>query len=85
MDIEGKKIAIFHANNAFFALDNTCPGDEADLGKGFLDGRKENVSCPWYGHSFSLKTGISLFGDGSVNVYSVSAKNGSLVVSLEEK
>lgn len=85
IDAAGKKIAIFRAHNELFAFDNSCPGDEASLGKGFLDGRRENVSCPWYGHSFSIKTGKSLFGDGEVQTYKIKIKDGNVIIVMEDK
>ena len=82
-EIEGKKIAVFNSNNNYFAFDSTCPGDGAMLGSGFLDAKKENVSCPWYGHSYSIKTGKSLFGDGEIQTYNVKITDDNLIIILK--
>ena len=86
IEIEGKKIALFFSHNEYYAFDNTCPADEGgSLGKGFLDGKRENVSCPWYGHSYNIKTGKSLFGDGEVRTYKIKIKDSNVVIVVEDE
>ena len=82
--VQGKDIAIFFSHGKYYALDNLCPADGgASLGKGFLDGDGENVTCPWHGHSFNLKTGKSIFGDGEIKTYRIKSNNGELSIQLE--
>ena len=49
-------IAVFHADTGcFFALNDTCPHEEASLAEGWNEG--EEVECPLHSSSFNLRTG----------------------------
>jgi len=82
VEIKNNSIAIFHINGQFFALENKCPLDGADLGKGFYDGRGENITCPFRGHIYNLKTGKSPFSDGDLKTFEIRIKNGNIVLFL---
>ncbi len=56
--VEGKPIAIFNINGKFYATDDTCPHEGGPLSSGFIEG--ENVSCPWHGATFHIKSGKTL-------------------------
>ena len=47
VEAEGLRIALFHVEGAFSAIDNTCPHRGGPLGEGELTG--EIVTCPWHG------------------------------------
>lgn len=53
--VEGKVIALFHANGDFHALDGVCPHAGGPLGKGSLTGNI--VTCPWHGWQFDVTSG----------------------------
>jgi len=56
--MEGKPIAIFNINGKFYATDETCPHEGGPLSDGSIEG--ENVSCPWHGATFHIKSGRTL-------------------------
>lgn len=58
VEINGRSIAIFTVDGAFFALDNTCAHRGGPLGEGELEG--EVVTCPWHSWEYNVRTGISL-------------------------
>jgi len=56
--LEGKPIAIFNLDGKFYATDDTCPHEGGPLASGFIEG--ENVTCPWHGATFHIKSGKTL-------------------------
>ncbi len=51
----GKELALFKAEGAFYAMDNACPHRGGPLGEGHLEGSQ--VTCPWHAWTFDVKTG----------------------------
>ena len=58
VEVEGKRIALFNVDGAFFALDDECPHAGGPLSEGQVNGCK--VTCPWHEADFDLKTGAVL-------------------------
>ena len=54
-EISGQKVALFHINVGFYALDDHCPHRSGPLSQGFL--QEGAVSCPWHQWIFDLKDG----------------------------
>lgn len=67
-DVDGKKVAVFNVDGAFYALDDECPHAGAPLSSGFVQGGK--VGCPWHGADFDLRTGAVLSSPARGNVCS---------------
>ena len=55
VELQGKKIAIFNVDDAFYAMDDTCTHAGGPLSEGEIDGAV--VTCPWHGATFDVKTG----------------------------
>lgn len=55
VEVEGKRIALFHAEGEFFAIDDTCTHAGGPLSEGLLEGNE--VECPWHGAHFNIKSG----------------------------
>ena len=55
VELNGKKIAIFNVEGAFYAIDDTCTHRGGPLSQGALSGT--TVTCPWHGAQYDLKTG----------------------------
>jgi 3-phenylpropionate/trans-cinnamate dioxygenase ferredoxin subunit len=53
--VKGKEIALFNIDGNFFALDNLCTHEEGPLAEGEVEGHE--VTCPWHGAKFDIKTG----------------------------
>ena len=58
VNVDGRLIALFHHDGAFYAIDNRCPHRGGPLGNGALDG--DTVICPWHGWSFDVRTGVNV-------------------------
>lgn len=57
-DVEDRKIAVFHIDDAYYAIDDICTHDGGPLADGEVEG--EQVICPRHGARFSIKTGAAL-------------------------
>ncbi|HMF16630.1 MAG TPA: non-heme iron oxygenase ferredoxin subunit [Gemmataceae bacterium] len=56
--VNGKTLAVFNSNGAFYAIDNECPHRGGPLAEGELSGTE--VECPWHGARFNIGTGAHL-------------------------
>jgi nitrite reductase (NADH) small subunit len=59
--IGDREIALFHVDDGFYALDNTCPHQGGPLCEGWIEGK--TVTCPWHAWTFFLESGKMTLGD----------------------
>lgn len=89
VDINGKKIALFHVGENFYAVDDTCTHEEASLSEGtlYLDEDEPQVECPKHGAIFEISTGqvLSLPAVKSVRGYDTKVEGDTVLVSTEPK
>ncbi len=75
-EVQGRQIAIFNIEGAFYAVDNRCTHAAGPLSEGLLEG--DQVECPWHGARFDLKTGAALCAPASKGVATYQVRvNGS--------
>jgi nitrite reductase/ring-hydroxylating ferredoxin subunit len=81
VDADGKSLAVFNCDGAFYAIDNTCLHRGGPLGEGELEGT--TVTCPWHGWQWDVKTGANAM-NASVRVgcYPVRVEGTSVLVEL---
>ena len=58
VEVEGQKIALFRVGEAFYALSDTCTHRGGPLSEGTVKGAE--VTCPWHGARFDIKSGAVL-------------------------
>ncbi len=58
LNVRGKEIALFNVEGTFFALENACTHEEGPLAEGDIEGHE--VTCPWHGARFDIRTGAVL-------------------------
>jgi nitrite reductase/ring-hydroxylating ferredoxin subunit len=58
VEVEGQKIALFRVDGAFYALSDTCTHRGGPLSEGTVEGAE--VTCPWHGAKFDIRTGAVL-------------------------
>jgi 3-phenylpropionate/trans-cinnamate dioxygenase ferredoxin subunit len=58
IEVEGEKVALFKSDDAFCALSDTCTHRGGPLSEGEVEGTE--VTCPWHGAKFDLRTGAVL-------------------------
>jgi 3-phenylpropionate/trans-cinnamate dioxygenase ferredoxin subunit len=82
VEVEGRPIALFHVDGAFYAIDDTCPHMGASLAEGEIDG--DQVICPWHDARFSLKTGEALSppADQDVPRFNVRASGDTIEIEV---
>jgi len=57
VEVNGKRLAVFNVDGAFYAVDDACKHKGGPLGEGELDGCI--VTCPWHGWTYDVRTGVS--------------------------
>ena len=58
LDVDGRAIALFNVDGAFYAIDDVCTHDGGPLAEGVLKGRE--IQCPRHGARFDVRTGKPL-------------------------
>ncbi len=62
VEVGGRRIAIFHVDGGYRAVEAGCSRHQAPLEKGAVE--DETLYCPWHGAGFDLDTGVcSAFPD----------------------
>jgi nitrite reductase/ring-hydroxylating ferredoxin subunit len=80
--IDGKKIALAHTADGFYAFDNKCPHQNEPLHKGTLTAHNE-VVCHLHHYRYNLQTGREANNRcGTMNVYSLKIKNAGVFIDL---
>jgi nitrite reductase [NAD(P)H] small subunit len=77
VEVDGRRIAVFHLPDGWAATDNACPHKRGPLGDGIV--AEWCVTCPLHNHRFSLRTGErqDTAGEG-VRTYEVRERDGLL-------
>jgi 3-phenylpropionate/trans-cinnamate dioxygenase ferredoxin subunit len=87
--VDGKKIALFHVGDRFYAIDDTCTHEEASLSEGTIydDEDEIQVECPKHGATFDITTGEvrSLPAVKSVHSYETRVEGDAVLVSTEPR
>lgn len=55
VDVDEVLIAVFNIDGSFYAIEDVCTHDGAEISSGCLDG--DVIECPRHGARFSVKTG----------------------------
>ncbi|MDX9754864.1 MAG: non-heme iron oxygenase ferredoxin subunit [bacterium] len=53
--VEDRRIAVFHIDGSFYAIDDACPHAGASLSEGIRE--RCTVVCTWHYATFDLRTG----------------------------
>lgn len=84
VEVDGFPIVICHYNGKFYALENRCSHDDAELGCGELDGCQ--VVCPRHGGKFDIRDGTvteppAVF---PIDCYDVTVRGKSIYVEFDD-
>jgi len=55
VDVEGTEVAVFKIDGEYYAIEDVCTHDGAEIASGILDG--DEIICPRHGARFCVKTG----------------------------
>ena len=81
VEAQGKKFALFNVDGKFYAIDNTCTHRGGPLSEGDLRG--DEVTCPWHGSRFNVKTGSVLTPPATQGVNSYKVRVNGPDIELE--
>lgn len=84
VDHEGTRIAVFHIDGEYFAIDDMCTHEDALLSEGYIDGT--TVECPLHQGVFCLRTGKALVAPAERDVRSMPIKceDGVVYVKVQQ-
>ena len=82
-ELEGRRIAVFHTEEGFLAIDDECTHQGGPLSEGFVE--ECCVTCPWHGAEFDLHSGrvLSQPANEDVRSYKVVVTDGELFLEIE--
>lgn len=82
LELEGKEIAVFHADGNLYATDNFCPHRGGPLFRGNIE-PGPSVRCPLHGWNFDLASGACLnMPQAKINCFSVEVRDEEVWVKL---
>lgn len=55
VDVDGTEVAVFKIEGGFYAIEDVCTHDGAEIASGEIDG--DEIICPRHGARFCIKTG----------------------------
>jgi len=55
VDVDGVDVAVFNLDGRFYAIEDVCTHDGAEIASGELDG--DEIICPRHGARFCIRTG----------------------------
>jgi NAD(P)H-dependent nitrite reductase small subunit len=75
----GTHIAIFNHNGYFYAIQNRCPHQSADLADGYI--RNNQLYCPMHNWAFDIETGAFAFNpEQKLKIYPVEVHNDNIFI-----
>ncbi len=80
VDVDGTDVAIFNIAGAFYAIEDVCSHDGAEIASGELDG--DEIICPRHGARFCVKTGEVKCAPAYENIvtFPIRIENGTIQV-----
>ena len=78
-------IAVFHVDDSFYAIDDTCTHETYSLAEGYIEGAA--VECALHFAKFDLRTGNALCLPAylGVRTYPVKTENGEIFVDVSRR
>ncbi len=82
-DVDGYEIAVFNLDGNYYAIQDACTHDGAEIASGAVEGCE--IVCPRHGARFCLKTGKVLSPPAyeDLATYPVRVENGRILVDCE--
>ena len=79
--LNGRHIALFHVNDAYYAVANNCLHRGGPLGEGEIDNYQ--VTCPWHGWKYDVRDGsFTVIPTLKVKTYPVKIEDGMILVDI---
>ena len=83
-DVNQRRIVVARIEDEYFAFDEMCSHEDAELWKGAL--RKDHIECPLHGSRYCLRSGKPIEEPATVPIatYPVIIKGDSILIELKE-
>ncbi len=83
-EVDGRAIAVFNVDDAFYAIDDVCTHDGGPLAEGELIGCE--IECPRHGARFDVRTGKPLCMPAieAVSVHTVEVRGDDIYVATND-
>ena len=83
-DVDGRAIAVFNVDGAYYAIDDVCTHDGGPLAEGDLVGCE--IMCPRHGAKFDVRTGKALCFPAFEPVarHTVETRGDDILVALDD-
>lgn len=80
VDVDGTAVAVFKLDDGFYAIEDVCTHDGAEIASGELEG--DEIVCPRHGARFCIKTGAVTAPPAyeAVSCFPVRVENGKVQV-----
>jgi 3-phenylpropionate/trans-cinnamate dioxygenase ferredoxin subunit len=80
----GRRIALYHCGDTFYATTDICSHAYAELSEGYLDCDDCTIECPLHGSRFDIRTGavLTLPAYEPIEIYPVRVEGDDLLVVL---
>jgi nitrite reductase (NADH) small subunit len=84
INVNGNRIAIFHANDQFYALEALCRHQDGSLAPGKIDG--EVVECPLHSWHYNIRTGelLDYLQGVKLETYPLEVRGNDIYLDLKE-
>lgn len=81
-EVKGKRIAVCHAEDGVYAIDDRCTHDNGPLGEGELV--EDEIECPRHGARFDIRSGkaLCLPAVGAVATYAVEIRDEEIWIGV---
>jgi nitrite reductase/ring-hydroxylating ferredoxin subunit len=81
VEANGRSIAVFNVDGAYYAIDNVCPHRGGPLADGDLEGAV--VACPWHAWRWDVRSGANVNNPAvTLACFPVRVEAGAIFVDL---
>lgn len=84
VDVNGREIAVYKLNGAYYATSNICTHQFAFMSEGYVE--NGCVECPLHQGIFDIKTGAAMDGppDQSLETFAVKIEGDAILVEMAD-
>ncbi len=82
VEVNGNRVAIFHANGRFYALEALCRHQDGSLAPGKING--EVVECPLHFWHYNIRTGelLDYLKDVKLETYDLDIRGNDIFIDI---
>ena len=82
VEVNGNRVAIFHANGRFYALEALCRHQDGSLAPGKING--EVVECPLHFLHYNIRTGelLDYLKDVKLETYNLDIRGNDIFIDI---